>query len=447
MLDIKNKKIGILGIARSGVAAAYKAKELGATVFLSDSKPKNQIADIENIEKDFECEFGGHSAKLFDNDLIIVSPGIPLSVPIIKKLQKENKKIIGEIEFGYLVKNSKSKILAVTGSNGKSTTVTLLAHILKESGYNTVLAGNIGKAFTSFPIEKSEIDYIVLELSSFQLELIDKFRANSASVLNITPDHLNRYASMKDYAVAKMNIFKNQTADDISIYNADDKMIYDNLPILKSKTLKFSLKSKADAFWQNEKIFTPIGEIANNNPNLQGPHNVMNIMAAVLMLRQTGINKEEIEKAISTFTPLPHRLEFVKDINGIKFYNDSKATNTDAVKYALKSFGKNVRIILGGSDKGEDYSILNNDLLNHAKKIYLIGATQRKMESDFKDILSQIDYEKFSDFSTTIKKAYSDSKKGDVILLSPACASYDMFANFEQRGNIFKEVVRGIKDV
>ena len=439
------QKIGILGIARSGIAAAKKAKSLGYYVFLSDSKPAEKVEQSGFVQDNFDCEFGGHSDKLFDMDVVIVSPGIPLTVPIIQKLRAKNIPLIGEIEFGFLIKDKNSKIIAVTGSNGKSTTVSLIAHILKENGFNTVLAGNIGTAFTSFPIEKPGIDYIVLELSSFQLELVDSFRANVAALLNITPDHLNRYPSMDEYALAKMNIFRNQKKEDLAIINKDDFYTKKLMKNNDANILRFSINSKADAYLENGTIFFQNSKIVVNNPGLQGPHNAMNVMAAILALSKTDLDISKIQNSINTFVALPHRLEFVDTINGVSFYNDSKATNTDAVIYALMSFGKRIRIILGGSDKGEDFSVLNPHLIKYAKKIYLIGATKDKMEKDFVEIKSSIPIEKFTDFKTAITTAYKDSEKGDVVVLSPACASYDMFKNFEQRGEIFKKIVKALK--
>ena len=404
--------------------------------------------DLLVITKD-KRKYGGYldclADLLFDMDVVIVSPGIPLTVPIIQKLRAKNIPLIGEIEFGFLIKDKKSKIIAVTGSNGKSTTVSLIAHILKENGFNTVLAGNIGTAFTSFPIEKPGIDYIVLELSSFQLELVDSFRANVAALLNITPDHLNRYPSMDEYALAKMNIFRNQKKEDLAIINKDDFYTKKLMKNNDANILRFSINSKADAYLENGTIFFQNSKIVVNNPGLQGPHNAMNVMAAILALSKTDLDISKIQNSINTFVALPHRLEFVDTINGVSFYNDSKATNTDAVIYALMSFGKKIRIILGGSDKGEDFSILNPHLIKYAKKIYLIGATKEKMEKDFAEIKSSIPIEKFMDFKTAITTAYKDSEKGDLVVLSPACASYDMFKNFEQRGEIFKKIVKALK--
>ena len=442
LMNIKDMKIGILGLARSGIAAAYKIKELGGNPFLSEFKSENEIADSEKIKRNFRCEFGGHSDKLFKNELIIVSPGIPLNIPIIQKLKDKKIKLISEIEFGFLLKNQASKIIAVTGSNGKSTTVSLIHHILQTLDFKAVLAGNIGKAFTSFPVEKKGIDFIVLELSSFQLDLIDTFRPDAAILLNITPDHLNRYADFEAYADAKYRIFQNQKSEDLAVLNLDDKNFSFKQNNIDARKKYFSLQTETDIYFDGEKIVFGGQKFELVDSPLTGFHNIANIMASVLALANFGIKPSNFFRALKTFSPLPHRLEFVAKIDGIKFINDSKATNTDAVKYALQSFSNPIRIILGGSDKGEDFSVLLPYLRKFAKKVYLIGETREKMKKTF---AGKIKFSEFEDFQYCIETAFSEAEKNDVILLSPACASYDMFKNFEWRGDFFKQIVENLK--
>ena len=441
-IDIKNTKIGILGLARSGIAVAYKIKELGGNPFLSEFKPAKEIPNSSELKNDFRCEFGGHSEKLFDNELIIVSPGIPLNVPIIKELKKRKIKLIGEIEFGFLIKHPRSKIIAVTGSNGKSTTVSLIHHILKTLGFKSILAGNIGNAFTSFPIEKEGIDFIILELSSFQLDSIDTFRPDVAILLNITPDHLNRYENFEAYADAKFKIFQNQKPDDLAILNLDDDTFSFKRQNIAAKKRYFSLKNKTDIFFDGEKIIYSGKKLPLSGSSLKGFHNIANIMASLLALSAFEIDPTDFMKALKTFSPLPHRLEPVTEKNGVKFINDSKATNTDSVKYALQSFENPIRIILGGSDKGEDFSVLLPYLQKHAVKVYLIGETRSKMKKAF---AGKIETSEFDNFQDCIETAFREAKEGDIVLLSPACASYDMFDNFEQRGNIFKQIVKRLE--
>ena len=442
-MNLKNKKISILGIAKSGLAAAKKIQEFGGIPFLSELKTEENIDDFLLIKKRFECEFGGHTEKIFNSDFIIVSPGIPLNIPILQKAKAKNIKLISEIEFGYLLKSPTSKIIAVTGSNGKSTTVSLIHHILQTAGYKAILAGNIGNALTSFPIEKKGIDFIVLELSSFQLDLIDTFKADVGVILNITPDHLNRYSSFDDYANSKMNIFKNQTENDLGIINLDDNTLLKFDQKIHSPKKTFSLKFKADAFFDGNFIIHQKDRFSLKDTKLFGPHNISNIMATILAVTLFEIKPDIIRKALKTFSSLSHRLEFIAEINSVKFFNDSKATNADSVKFALKSFGKPVRIIMGGSDKEEDYSILNPLLKQQAKKIYLIGETASKMKEIFKSIT---DISTFNDFKKCITTAFSEAEKKDIILLSPGCASFDMFNNFEDRGNTFRDIVMELKN-
>ncbi|MCD4796469.1 MAG: UDP-N-acetylmuramoyl-L-alanine--D-glutamate ligase [Candidatus Cloacimonetes bacterium] len=440
-MNIKDVNFGILGMARSGLAAAYKIKELGGHPFISEKKPEKDIDDPHKIRADFDCEFGGHSDRLLDCDIIIISPGIPLDIPILIRAKEKKIKLISEIEFGYLIKHPESKIIAITGSNGKSTTVSLIHHILQTAGFNSILAGNIGTAFTSCKIEKAGIDVIVLELSSFQLELINKFRPDVAVILNITPDHLDRYNSMEEYALTKFNIFKNQKEDNLAILNYNDEYCKKFDKKISAVKKYFSLDFITDIFYNGNSIIFGDNIISIQRSSIKGPHNTANIMASILAVSPFKIRNEIIEKALSSFVSLPHRLEPVAIINGIKFINDSKATNTDSVKYALQSFEEPIRIIMGGAGKGEDYSVLNPYLKKHAKKIYLIGDARYKMKKAFENI---VDIELFDDFEKSIIAAFSEAEKGDSIVLSPACTSYDMFNNFEERGNKFKQIVLGL---
>jgi UDP-N-acetylmuramoylalanine--D-glutamate ligase len=441
-MKVKNRKFGILGMAISGIATAVKIKELGGIAFISEFKNEKEISNSKQIKKTFQCEFGGHTNRLLKNDILILSPGIPKDIPILRKVEKQGIEVISEIEFSFRIKHPKSKIIAITGSNGKSTTVSLIHHILHTAGFNSVLAGNIGTAFSSYPIEKPDIDFIVLELSSFQLELINTFKADVAAILNITPDHLNRYNSFKDYAETKFNIFKNQSSNDMAILNLDDAASAGFTEKINSELKYFSPNSKTDIYKKENLIIIGSEEFSTQRASIQGPHNIANMMCAILAVSPFNIKSEVIQKSLETFSPLAHRLEFVKEIDGIKFYNDSKATNTDSVKFALQSFDTPIRIIMGGAGKGEDYSILVPYLRERAKKVYLTGDTIDVMKSAFE---SSVEIESIKEFEDVIKKAFSDSKKGDIIVLSPACTSYDIFKNFEERGDTFKEIVSRLK--
>ena len=440
-MNVQEHKIGIMGIARSGLAAAYKIKELGGIPFLSEFKVADKIDDSENIIKEFDCEFGGHTERLLECDTIIVSPGISLNVPILEKAKEKKIHLISEIEFGFLVKHPESKIIAITGSNGKSTTVSLIHHILQTAGYNSILAGNIGMAFCSYPIEKPGIDFIVLELSSFQLELIDEFKPDVATILNITPDHLNRYNNFNDYALAKFNIFRNQDNSDLAILNLDDEMSMKHRNKLDPEY--FSLNSKTDIYLNGEQIIFGSEFINIDKSTIKGPHNIANIMASILAVSPFGIEKNTIERSLSTFVSLPHRLEFVAEVKGVKFVNDSKATNTQSVKYALRSFDQSIRIIMGGGGKGEDYSILIPYLKKYARKVYLTGETRLEMKKAF---TGSVELTVCEDFEETIRNAFKEASAGEYVVLSPACTSYNMFKNFEERGNRFKEIVLKLKN-
>lgn len=438
------KKIGILGIARSGLSAALKAKKLGYEVFISEYK---ELKDCEISLSELvgiDCEFGGHSDKILDYELIIVSPGIPLNTPIIKKLKANGNELMSEIEFGFRIKHPATKIIAVTGSNGKSTTVSLIYHILNELNIKVALGGNIGIAFTSLPIEKYVYDYVILELSSFQLDLVSTFRPDIAVLLNITPDHLNRYDSFDDYSLSKFNIFKQQNNDDTAVIFDTDRQINSFINLIPGKIKRFSLKEKSDVKINNSLLSTPKFAVDINKTSLKGEHNILNIMATLLVLEALPLqlNNELVAKAFSTFKGLAHRLEFVADIAGVTFVNDSKATNTDSVKYALSAFKQKVRIIMGGSDKGEDFGVLLQHLNIYAQKVYLIGQTKSKMLTQFADFKEK---EAFANLEEAVKQAFADSQENDIILLSPACASYDSYKNYEERGESFKSIVQGLK--
>ncbi len=442
-MEIKGKSFGIIGMARSGLAAAKKIRQCGGVPFLSDNATQDSIPSAKEILQEYDCEFGGHSERLLQNDMLIVSPGVPLSIPIIQKAIRKKMSVISEIEFGYRIKHPDSRIIAVSGSNGKSTTVSLIHHILASSGRKSILAGNIGNPLSSYPIEKSGIEYIVLELSSFQLELIEQFHAEIAILLNITPDHMDRYDKFDTYRKAKFNIFMNQTDNDLAILNADDPSIKENMPEIKSRIRLFSLENKADCYMENNRLISGDSSYSIESTNLRGGHNFANMMAAILTAEELDVSQAAIQQAIESFKPLPHRLEYLDTIKGVKFYNDSKATNTESVKQALRAFEDSIRIIMGGAGKGEDYSALNPLLTDHAKKIYLYGESQDEMARSFPIEVARV---KFASFESAIRKAFQDSEAGDCIVLSPAATSFDLFKNYEHRGEVFRQIVKELKD-
>ena len=437
MRDVKSvlqyKNIGVMGLARSGIAAAKKLKNLGLNVFLSDSSPAEKFTNLNELLAMGECEFGGHTEKLLTNNLLIVSPGIDQEAPLLLKAKSMGITLWSEIELGYHLTHKDTKIIAVTGSNGKSTTSSLIAHILKAKGYDTILGGNIGDAYCSFDIENKH-DFIVLEISSFQLDLIVSFRPNVATILNITPDHLDRYPTFEDYARSKFRIIKNLTEKDIFVYNADCE---NTNKILNGEIISTDVKHTSCKNFRKFSL-SDKGNYDFDNLPLKGPHNHANILAALLCVKDY-IDLNNISDTLTTFLPLEHRLEPVMVHNGVEYINDSKATNTDSVRFAMQSFTKPIHLILGGSDKGEDFSVLNQSLIGKVKKLYLIGETADKLESTFK---GKYNYEKFTDFESTIKATMKNAVSGEIVLLAPACASFDWFKNFEHRGKEFKRLVK-----
>jgi UDP-N-acetylmuramoylalanine--D-glutamate ligase len=432
-------------MARSGIAAAYKIKELGSSAFLSELLWKDKIPMAAQLMKDFDCEFGGHTDKLLACDTWIVSPGIPLSVPIIHKARSKGIKLISEIEFGWQIKAPDSKVIAVTGSNGKSTTASLIHHLLVSLGAKSLLAGNIGDALCGFPIHQPGYDYIVLEISSFQLDLISSFAPHIAVLLNITPDHMNRYACFDDYAASKMKIFEYQTPQDHAVLCLDSEESMKRISGIHSKKHYFTLTSEcqtAEACMQD--IFLRLGEqkLSLYDLPIKGPHNRLNTLAALLVPHILSLDMIAALSAVKTFKSLPHRLEFVDSVQGVSFYNDSKATNTDSVKSALESFEKPIRIILGGSNKGEDFSVLTDALQEHSIKAYITGETMDLMRQAW---LGKVPLVCIEDFEECVRTAFEDANMGENIVLSPACASFDHFQNFEHRGETFKSIVQELK--
>ncbi len=439
----KDKKFGILGLARSGIAAAIKILQHNGTVFISEKNPaaKNNIPE-ELLKFNPTIEFGEHSDKILECETIIVSPGIPSDINILQKAVAMGIPVISEIEFAYSIKNNDSKIIAVTGSNGKSTTVSLIAHFLSNAGYNTILAGNIGKPFTSFPIEKPGIDFIVLELSSFQLELVYQFKPIVAVLLNITPDHLDRHLTIENYISKKLNIFARQIDSDIAVLNIDDPLVMNNTSKLTAHKRFFSTtnSSDSDTVLRDNTAIVCGREIDISKIQLQGIHNRSNILAAILSVVDFIDDDKLIGESLSSFRPLPNRLETVSVINDVTFINDSKATNCDSVKYALSAFDKPIHIIMGGYDKGEDYTQLLPYLKNNVRSIHLIGDTANKIKKDFSELEQNISIH--STLQQAVISAFDCAQKNEIILLSPACASYGMFKDYEHRGEVFRNIVK-----
>jgi UDP-N-acetylmuramoylalanine--D-glutamate ligase len=443
-----SKHIVILGGGESGVGAALLAKQQGYSVFLSDGgnlKDKYK-KELESAGIDFEE--GGHSAnKVLLADEVVKSPGIPEKNELVKSIRLKGIPVISEIELAYRFKGE-SKIVAITGSNGKSTTTSLIYHICETAGLDCALVGNIGYSFAKQVAEDPK-EWYIAEISSFQLDDIKAFKADVAILLNITEDHLDRYEyKFENYINSKFRIIENQTINDFFIYCDDDEVITQKLPLLTIHTnpLPFSMKHevkkggyiKGDQMMlriQEERVSMSIYDFA-----LKGKHNQYNTMAAGIAAATIGIRKEKIREAVNNFHNLEHRMEFVAMVRGIEFINDSKATNVNSTWYALESMNKPTVLILGGTDKGNDYSLIADLVKDKVKAIICMGVDNKKIVETFKDIVPVII--ETDSAKKAVNAAFRSAVKDDVVLLSPACASFDLFKNYEDRGKQFKEAVK-----
>lgn len=442
------KRIVILGAAESGVGAAALAKKQGFDVFVTDmGKIKPNYKEMLN-ERNIPWEEGQHSEDLILNaDEIIKSPGIPDAAPMVQKIKAAGINIISEIEFAG--RYTDSKMICITGSNGKTTTTSLIYHIFKKAGYDVGLAGNIGNSL-ALQVAEEPHEYYVIELSSFQLDNMYDFRANIAVLLNITPDHLDRYHnSMQEYTNAKMRIIQNQTKDDSFVYWNDD-------PVIKRELEKYHIESRMCPFSIIEKQgmigYISEGEYVIERPtpfnmeqeelSLTGKHNMYNSLAAGITADLSGISNEVIRASLSDFQGVEHRLEFVCTIHGVTFINDSKATNVDACWYALESMKQPTVLILGGLDKGNDYTAIKDLVLEKCKALVYLGVDNRKLH-DFFDPLGLPVAETHS-MKECVEACYRFAAPGDTVLLSPCCASFDLFRNMEDRGEQFKEFAHAL---
>ncbi|GAB4452849.1 MAG: UDP-N-acetylmuramoyl-L-alanine--D-glutamate ligase [Bacteroidia bacterium] len=444
-----SKKIIILGAGESGVGSAILAKKQGYEVFVSDIGNIPPLYLNELAQHNIEFEQNRHSEeKILQADEVIISPGIPLNVPIVEKLKQKNIPVISELDFAQ--RFTKAKIVAVTGTNGKSTTTSLIYHTFKLAGYNVCMAGNIGNSFAK-EVALNNYDWYVLEVSSFQLDSSYTFHPHIAIITNISRNHLNRYNdSIQQYIDSKFRIVQNQTENDFFIYNIDDENITSNIQKknIISKQYPFSILkilNREGAWIENNQIIIQINQSKTTIMNvvelaLKGRHNIYNALATALPSKIAEIKNETIRESFKTFENLEHRLEFVNTINGVDYINDSKATSVHAAYYALASQTKPVIWICGGQDKGNDYTELYSVVKDKVKAIVCLGKDNSKIIAAFKNIVPVIvDTHSMQD---AVKSAYRLAKKGDVVLLSPACASFDLFKSYEERGNKFKEFVQ-----
>jgi UDP-N-acetylmuramoylalanine--D-glutamate ligase len=448
-MDVNKKRVLVVGLGKSGVASALFLKAHGARVTVSDTKPEDQLKDEipALLDHGIAVETGGHGERTFGaQDLIVVSPGVPTDSPRLVQARSLGAKVIGEVELA--AQYFPGRIVAITGSNGKTTTTTLAGEIISAGGYRASVGGNIGTPAISL-VESSTAETVaVWEVSSFQLETIETFRPTIGVVLNITPDHLDRHRTLKAYTDAKARIFENQLPEDFAVLNANDLACVELAARTQAKVFWFSRtrEVKQGAFVHDGRVFFRDGAgqkeimLVSEIP-LKGAHNVENVLAAVCIGALLRCEPERIRKAVHEFKAVEHRLEHVATIEGVEYFNDSKATNVDATIKALESFPANIHVILGGKDKGSDYSVLKDLLRARAKRVYTIGAAAAKIESQIQGS-TEIDHAET--LEDAIKHASEAAKPGDVILLAPACASFDQFRNYEHRGKVFKEVVKAL---
>lgn len=452
--DVKDKKITIIGAARSGFACAMLLKSHGAKVFVSDNSMMEKVrTNIENLRKNnIDCEIGQHTDRIYDADLFVISPGVPSTSDVVKGAEARGIKILSELEIASWF--CPAPIVAITGTNGKTTTTTLTGQMFTDNHFKCSIGGNIDPAFSSIIPELDRSSIAVLEVSSFQLDFIETFHPKVSVILNITPDHLDRYnGSFELYADAKCKIFKNQSHGDYLIYCYDDPVINRKLDSLKPSGIQlipFSIKSivKPGAFVQDGKLFSSFNGVEEfvidiSQIGIPGIHNLYNAMAAVLSAQIFGVKIPSIRATLKNFKGVEHRLEFVRELKGVKFINDSKATNVNSVWYALQAYSEPIILLLGGRDKGNDYSKLFDLVKLKVRAIIAIGESADKVFNSFQQISHVV---KASSMDEAVNKAVKLARQGDIVLLSPACASFDWFNDYQHRGDTFKNIVNSLRE-
>jgi UDP-N-acetylmuramoylalanine--D-glutamate ligase len=447
-MELKDKRMLVIGLARTGVATALFCAARGARVTATESRPEAEVADAARKLRaaGVTLEFGDPpAASVVEQDLIVPSPGVPADATVLLSARKRGVAVCSEIELAY--RFLQGMLIGITGSNGKTTTTSLIAHILETAKIPTLLAGNIGTPLISCVERTNPETVTVAELSSFQLELIEKFRPRISVFLNLTPDHLDRHVTMDRYAAAKTRIFENQTAEDFAVMNADDPATRALAPTAPA-VYWFSRTTRIEqgAYVRGEEIVFHQGGkeevlLRRDDIALVGGHNLENVLAAVTAARLAGAGAKAIAEGVRTFPGVEHRLEFVAEVADVRYYNDSKATNVDATLKALEAFPGRVLIILGGKDKGSDYTALRGPLHEKAALALLIGAAADKIEAQ---IAGSAPIERSQTLEQAVDMAAQAAQPGDVVLLAPACASFDQFENYEHRGRVFKELVRQI---
>ena len=448
-LELKDKRVLVVGLARTGVATALFCAERGARVAATDTRSADELGDCVAKLRDagVQLQLGGYSdAILHGQELVVPSPGVPADAPLLIHARDLKITVWSEIELASWFLHG--RLIGITGSNGKTTTTTLVDHILRHAGFATVLAGNIGTPLIAQANKTVEGTVTVAELSSFQLELIETFRPSIAVLLNLTPDHLDRHKTFSAYAAAKARIFENQIEEDAAILNLDDAASREIVPS-RPQVFWFSRKTNVEqgAFVSNGKLIfrrnNKEEEILNcDEISLPGAHNLENVLAATIAARLVGVQSPQIAEAVHSFAGVEHRIEFVAEIHGARYYNDSKATNVDATLKALEAFPGRIIVILGGKDKASDYSPLRELLRERTILALLIGSVAEKIE---RQIAGSVAIERAGTLERAVQIAMCTAQPGDVVLLAPACASFDQFQNYEHRGRVFKELVRQLQ--
>jgi UDP-N-acetylmuramoylalanine--D-glutamate ligase len=445
MIKLAGKNVLVVGMERSGVASAELLAREGARVAGTDLRPLAEIPKAAEVLDRIQGRFSVQTVETFLNrDLIVISPGVPMDIPPLVEARSRRIPVIGEVELAsYFLRG---RTIGITGSNGKTTTTALCAHILRECGVPVQVGGNIGAPVTGMIEASRDEKWNVLELSSFQLETISHFRAEIGICLNVTPDHLDRHRNFATYAAAKGRLFESQRGGDYAILNAEDETCLGYAGLGGAQAVWFSsgARPESGAWIQDESIrldhdfLMPIADIP-----IRGLHNAENTMAAALAVRLAGVDINAIARAVRSFRAVEHRLEFVRTLSGVDFYNDSKATNVDATLKALGAFPGNIWIILGGKDKGGDYTALREPLAEKAKGVMLIGAAGQKIREQLGNSLPLYDC---GVIEAAVREAYRKAHRGDAVLLAPACASFDQFASYEHRGHVFKELVHSLQE-
>lgn len=453
-MELKNKEVLVIGFAVTGIPLVKVLNSLGAKIIVNDLRTPEELAESIEQLKDLDIKYylGKHPenlTELGEIELAIVSPGVPLTIPFIKEIREQGIELIGEIELAYRL--TKGTIIAITGTNGKTTTTALTGEIFKNAKRNTHVVGNIGVAAISKALETKEEDYIIMEVSSFQLESCIDFQPNIASVLNITPDHLNRHKNMENYSNIKFSIFKNQNPDDYSIINYDNDICYKKSKDLSNNLIYFSRLTELDegVFVNKNSIVirdnsTEKKVIDIDEIKIPGLHNVENALAATAISYYSGIDIETIRKTLKNFNGVEHRLQYVDTIKGIEFFNDSKATNISSTIKAIEAVNSPIILLAGGMDKGDDFDLLIENLDSKVSNVFAYGETGPKIydcakKYGFKSVFL------VDNLKEAVNGAYNISKAGDSILLSPACASWDMYKNFEERGREFINLVANLR--